>query len=305
MKNFIKDLKELLQKYGDGYMTFGFIIIYIVLIALSVILLIVVYSNETLDDEFLNWLKISLLIGFYISVFLKFVNSEVNKSTTKSSTSCEYSGTKINPIFSNSVIMSTLKILIKNLITMSIIYFPVAAIASLLDIIISITKNNDNFCLNNIIGLILSSLESNMYIKIVAGILLFILILFIIFGGAGNFFIKKSGLSDKFVKIRDISLAILNKFIRPLIISAILIMILQYTVTNWLMYIFSKKYTAWALITILIIFAIIMLKICGIKGIKIIIGDSKQLYYNKIEPLILKLQCWEAKTNQPIINSFK
>ena len=106
---FIEDLKELLQNYGDGYMTFGFIIIYIVLFALSVMLLIVVYSNETFDDEIFIWLKILVLIGFYISVFLKFVNSQVNKSSTKSSRNCEYETITINPNFSNSKIISTLE----------------------------------------------------------------------------------------------------------------------------------------------------------------------------------------------------
>ena len=187
---------------------------------------------------------------------------------------------------------------IKNLFTMGIIYFPTALIASVVDIIISITTNKDGCQYDNIVGLIFSSLESNIFVRILLGILILILIAYIVLGVFNVFFNKYT---DKFLKLRDTFLKVIGKLARPFIVSTILIYLLQIVFTNGFVNIFNTPYFVWALPVLLLVFGLIILRTCGVKGIKILIDDGRRLYYDRINPLSSKLKCGEAKTNPDVV----
>lgn len=296
-----------LEKFRGTIMSVGFVILYVTLFVLSFIFLHFVYSEETLDknDGFLQGLQIVTLIAFYMSVCLNALNSTIKsviKKSRSSESECEYKGKKISLDYTKTVVISTLMIPIKNLFTMGIIYLPTALIASVVDIIISITTNKDGCQYDNIVGLIFSSLLSNILVKILVVIVILILAAYILLGLANLFFMKKT---RQFIIYRDNGLKVIRKFVRPFIVSTILIYLLQLVFTNGFVNIFNTKYFVWALPLILFVIGLIILRTCGIKGIKILIDDGIRLYYNKIDPFMTNFQCGEAKTNEVVTSTTK
>lgn len=294
-----------IEKSTGTIMTVGFVLLYITLFVLSFIFLYFVYSRETLDKDagFLHGLQIVTLIAFYMSVCLNALNStakSVIKNSRGSEDECQHDGKKISLEYAKTVFISTIMIPIKNLFTMGIIYLPTALIASVVDIIISITTNKDGCQYDNIVGLIFSSLESNILVRILFWILIVILLAYIILGRGNVFFNNKT---EIFIKYRDIGLKVIGKLIRPFIISTILIYLLQFVFTNGFVNIFNTPYFVWAFPLILFVFALIILRTCGVKGIQILIEDGRRFYYDRINPLSSKLKCGEAKTNEDVVTS--
>lgn len=296
-----------IEKSTGTIMTVGFVLLYITLFVLSFIFLYFVYSRETLDKDagFLHGLQIVTLIAFYMSVCLNALNSTRKYVTNKSRSSeseCQHNGKNIDLDYEKTVVISTLMIPIKNLFTMGIIYLPTALIASVVDIIISITTNKDGCQYDNIVGLIFSSLESNIFVRIVIFVAILILIAYIVLGVFNVFFNK---LTDKFLKLRDTFLKVIGKLVRPFIVSTILIYLLQIVFTNGFVNIFNTPYFVWALPLLLFVFALIILRTCGVKGIQILIDEGRRLYYDRINPLSSKLKCGEAKTNEDVVTREK
>lgn len=292
-----------IEKSTGTIMTVGFVLLYITLFVLSFIFLYFVYSRETLDKDagFLHGLQIVTLIAFYMSVCLNALNStakSVIKNSRGSEDECQHDGKKISLEYAKTVVISTLMIPIKNLFTMGIIYLPTALIASVVDIIISITTTKDGCNYNNIIGLIFSSLESNILVRILIVVPFLILIVYILLGRANVFFNNKAKI---FINYRDFFLKSIGKFVRPFIVSTILIYLLQFVFTNGFVNIFNTPYFVWAFPLILFVFALIILRTCGVKGIQILIEDGRRFYYDRINPLSSKLKCGEAKTNQTVV----
>lgn len=298
-------IASFLENSTGNIMFFGFILLYIALFVLSFIFLYFVYSRETLDknDRFIHGLQIVTLTAFYMSVCLNALNSttkSVIKKSRSSESECEHKGKKIGLDYAKTVVISTLMIPIKNLFTMGIIYLPTALIASVVDIIISITTNKDGCQYDNIIGLIFSSLLSNMLVRILVGIIILILSAYIVLGVGNVFFMI---ITHRFIKYRDFGLNVIGKLVRPFIVSTILIYLLQLVFTNGFVNIFNTPYFVWAFPLIIFVFGLIILKTCGVKGIQILIEDGLRFYYDRIDPLSSKLKCGEAKTNADVIET--
>ena len=304
MSKSMTSFASFLENYTGYIMSIGFTLLYIALFVLSIIFLYFVYSRETLDknDGFLHGLQIVTLIAFYMSVCLNALNSTTKsiKKSRSSESECEHKGKKIGLDYAKTVVISTLMIPIKNLFTMGIIYLPTALIASVVDIIISITTNKDGCQYDNIVGLIFSSLLSNMLVRILVVIVILILTAYIGLGVANVFFNKDM---RQFIEYREIGLNVIRKFVRPFIVSTILIYLLQLVFTNGFVNIFNTKYFVLAFPIILIVFGVIILNTCGVKGIQILIEDGIRLYYNKIDPFMTKIQCGEAKTNSTVVTN--